>query len=86
MEVRIPSPLFSYTGGRSTVDATGATLDHIAHDLERQFPGLRFRIIDEQGRIRPHIKFFINFVQADSLSDPVTASDSVAIIQAFSGG
>lgn len=86
MKVRIPSPLYRYTAGRSTVEADGATLEAVTRSLDRTFPGLRFRIVDEQDRIRPHIKFFVNRVQASDLSAPVAPSDEVAIVQAFSGG
>lgn len=84
--VTIPTPLHSYTGSRSVVEASGSTLDLITRDLDRRFPGIRFRMIDEQDRIRPHIKLFLNGEQVFDLSVPVAASDEVAIIQAFSGG
>ena len=86
MNVRIPSPLHSYTGSRSVVEASGATLAQITRDLDRQFPGIRFRIIDEQDQIRPHVKIFVNGTQVRDLAAPLTAADEVAIIQAFSGG
>ena len=52
MKVRIPTPLRSYTGGAANVTAEGATVDELFVDLDRRFPGLRFRVIDEQGRKR----------------------------------
>jgi molybdopterin converting factor small subunit len=57
MKVLIPSPLRSYTN-RSEVEAEGATLAELLADLDRQFPGIRFRVVDEQGNIRRHIRFF----------------------------
>lgn len=86
MKVLIPSPLFSYTGGRKAVEAEGRTLEEVTRSLDRSFPGLRFRVVDEQGRIRPHIKFFVNRVQTFELSTPVGPADEVAIVNAFSGG
>lgn len=86
MRVRIPTPLHSYTASRSAVDAVGATIEAITRDLDRQFPGIRFRMIDEQDQIRPHVKFFLNGQQVRDLGAPVAASDELAIIQAFSGG
>ena len=59
MKVLIPTPLYSYTQGPE-VEASGATLAEVVADLERQFPGIRFRMIDEQDRMRPHIRFFVN--------------------------
>ena len=59
MKVLVPSPLRSYTGA-SEVDAQGATLAEVLADLDRRHPGLRFRIVDEQDRMRPHVRFFVN--------------------------
>ena len=86
MKVLIPTPLHSYTGGRSVAEASGETLDEAVRDLDRQYPGLRFRMIDEQDRIRPHIKVFLNGDQVFDLGARVRTSDDVAIVQAFSGG
>ncbi len=58
MQVLIPSPLRSYTK-RSRVEASGATLGALLDDLERQFPGIRFRMVDEQDRVRRHVRVFV---------------------------
>jgi sulfur-carrier protein len=84
--VHVPSPLFSYTGGIPKVAATGATLAEILTDLDRQFPGFRFRVVDEQDRIRPTILFYIGGKVTRSLLDFVGAADEVHIIAALSGG
>ena len=85
MNVRIPTPLRSYTG-RAAVSATGATLDAVLVDLDRQFPGLRFRVVDEQGRLRQHMRVFVNADMVRDLSTSVTATDEVTLVQALSGG
>jgi molybdopterin converting factor small subunit len=85
VRVLIPNPLRSYTAGE-VVDARGRTLDELANDLDRQYPGLRFRIIDEQGSIRPHIKFFVNREHKRNLADALAESDEVMIVCALSGG
>jgi molybdopterin synthase sulfur carrier subunit len=84
--VRIASPLRSYTGGAASVDASGATLADVLADLDRRFPGIRFRMIDEQDRIRRHVRLFVNTREVNALSDPVAASDTVHLICALSGG
>lgn len=86
MKVRLPSPLADYTADRREVEAQGATLAELVADLDRAYPGIRFRIIDEQERIRPHIKFFVNREQARSLSHALSASDEVLVVAALSGG
>jgi molybdopterin converting factor small subunit len=85
MNVMIPAPLRSYTGQRQ-VEAQGATLGAVLEDLERQFPGIRFRMINEQDRMRPHIRFFVNGRQVFDLRQALNSSDEVLIVQALSGG
>lgn len=85
MKVLIPSPLRSYTG-RSAVEASGSTLAALLDDLDRQYPGIRFRMIDEQDRIRPHMRFFVNGKQVFDLAQPLGATEEVIIVQALSGG
>ena len=85
MRVLIPSALRSYTRV-SRVDATGATLGEVLADLDRRFPGVRFRMVDEQDRMRPNMRVFVNGVGSSDLSLPLRPSDDVAIVQALSGG
>jgi molybdopterin converting factor small subunit len=86
MRVLIPNPLRSYTANAASVDALGKTLGELTKDLDARFPGMRFRVIDEQGQIRPHIKFFINGAQARTLAEPLADADEVMIVCALSGG
>ena len=86
MKVMLPSPLGSYTGGRREVEAEGGTLALVLADLDRRHPGIRFRIVDEQERIRPHIKIFVNREQASSLAQGLRADDEVMVVAALSGG
>lgn len=85
MKVLIPSALRSYTE-RGAAEARGATLGAALDDLERQYPGIRFRMIDEQDRIRRHIRVFVNGEQVRDLARPLAATDEVVIVQALSGG
>lgn len=85
MKVLIPSALYSYTG-RAEVEADGATLRAVLADLDRRYPGIRFRMIDEQERMRPHIRFFFDGEQVHNLAHPLRANDELIIVQALSGG
>ena len=85
MKVLIPSALRSYTE-RAETEASGATLAALLSDLDRQYAGIRFRIVDEQDRIRRHIRIFVNGEQARDLARPLAAADEVVIVQALSGG
>lgn len=86
VRVVLPSPLWAYTNGRAEADATGATLAAVLADLDRQFPGIRFRMIDEQQKVRPHIKLFVNRELERDLSAPIQAGDEVMVVAALSGG
>ena len=86
MNVVVPSPLRSYTDGKSAVIASGATVAELLADLDRRYPGIRFRMIDEQGGIRPHLRFFVNRVQTKRLDLPLAGGDEVQILQSLSGG
>ena len=85
MKVLIPSSLYSYTG-RAWVEAAGATLGAVLDDLERQFPGLRFRMVDEQDRLRPHMRVFVRGQAVFDLALALAPDEPVHIVQALSGG
>jgi len=86
MNIFIPSPLRSYTREKSRVEARGDTLASLLENLNQKYPGIRFRIIDEQEQIRAHIKIFVNREQAQSLAIPLQKNDEVLILCALSGG
>jgi len=86
MKVLIPTPLRSYTAERSAVEAEGATLAEVLADLDRRYPGIRFRMIDEQDAIRRHMRIWVNRDEVRTLEVPIAASDEVIIIQALTGG
>jgi len=93
---RIPGPLLSFTGGRHVVEAEAAateaavfTVEAALDQLWRLYPGLRDRVLTEQGQVRPHVNVFVG---ADSIRDtgglstPVGDHAEIAIIPAVSGG
>jgi molybdopterin converting factor small subunit len=84
--VRIPTPLRSYTGDEKVVAATGSTLGEVLDDLDRQFPGIRFRIVDEQGRLRKHVNVWLDDERCRDLAEPLDGVGEVVIMQALSGG
>jgi molybdopterin converting factor small subunit len=84
--VRIPTPLRSYTAQAKEVDASGTTVDEVLLDLDRQFPGFRFRMVDEQGRLRQHMKVFVDTDMVRDLTTDVTKATEITLMQALSGG
>jgi sulfur-carrier protein len=85
VKVSIPTPLRSYTQA-PVVEANGATLAQLLEDLDQRYPGIRFRMVDEQDAIRPHIKIFVNRERIAVIDSPLDAGDEVQILQALSGG
>jgi len=86
MKVVVPSQLRGYTGGAKEVDAAGGTLGEVLADLDRQFPGFRFRVIDEQDRVRRHILIFVGGERCESVAAAVPDGAEVFIAGALSGG
>lgn len=85
MQVLIPGALRSYTR-QLQVAADGDTLTALFADLDRRYPGLRFRVIDEQDRLRPNMRIFVNGLGVRDLAHALKPDDFVAIVLALSGG
>jgi len=85
VKVLIPGALRSYTR-ESHVDAVGDTLDALFTDLDRRYPGLRFRVVDEQRQLRPNMRVFVNGVGVRDLAHALQPEDFVAVVLALSGG
>ena len=85
MRVLIPTPLRSYTNP-TWVEASGTTLSTVLANLEQHYPGIRFRMIDEQDRMPPHMRFFVNGEATFDLGRLLSANDELRIVQAPSGG
>jgi molybdopterin converting factor small subunit len=68
------------------VEAAGGTLAALLEDLDRRYPGIRFRMIDEQDKIRRHMRVFVNGEQVGALATKISPGDEVMIVQALSGG
>jgi sulfur-carrier protein len=94
VRVLIPGLLRSYTAGAHAVDLAiaaaganaGATLADALEALDARYPGMRFRLVDEQARIRPHIKMFVNGDLARGLATGLPADSVLMIVGALSGG
>ena len=84
--VLIPSQLRNYTGGVGRVEASGETIDGVLGDLDRRFPGLRFRVIDEQDRVRPHMRLFVGRDAVRDIHSPIADGAELMIFGALSGG
>ena len=82
----IPQQLRNYTGGATTATAAGKTVDEALRDLDVRFPGIRFRVIDEQGRIREHMRVFVDGERVREIGAKVGPKAEVHVFGALSGG
>jgi molybdopterin synthase sulfur carrier subunit len=87
--VRIPTPLRSLTKGRAEVQVDADTVADLIDGLEKQFPGIKERLVDEGGEVRRFINFYINeedvrFLQGSKTA--LKAGDQVSIVPAIAGG
>mgnify|MGYP001190496692 CR=1 FL=1 len=86
MIVHVGSVLHEYTSGRSRVEARGGSVAAVLDDLERRYPGLRFRVIDEQGRVRAHMRLFVGNEPVADLGQRMGERDELHVLGALSGG
>ena len=87
--VRIPTPLRAVTKGIAEVQAKGEIVDDVIGDLERQYPGLRERIVDETGELRRFVNIYVNQEDIRFMQNRETVlkdGDEVAIVPAIAGG
>ena len=86
IRVCIPSQLIAYTDGATRVEAAGDTVGAVLCDLDRRYPGLKFRVVDEQDRIRRHVRIFVGQDEAKSIAAPLREGGELLIFGALSGG
>jgi hypothetical protein len=86
MRVIIPSQLRSYTRGASEVEMSGTSLAEVLANLDAAYQGIRFRMIDELNRIRPHIRIFVSGELVRTINVSLKPTDEIQIVGALSGG
>lgn len=89
VKVRIPAPLQKITQNKPEVICEAVNIKELITDLERQFPGIKGRLLDENGKIRRFINFYVNdedirFLKQDET--PLSDGNEVSIIPAIAGG
>ena len=85
VRVRVAPLLYSYTGGLKTVEVEATTVGEALASVDRRFPGVLFRVIDEQNQIRPHINIFVGEESVRDLAVPVADGNEIYIVGALSG-
>ncbi len=89
IEVRIPTILRTYTGGDKAVEACGSTLATLIDDLEARHPGLRGRLLEDDGSLRRFVNVYVNDEDVrftGGLDAPLADGDEVTVLPAVAGG
>src|SRR3712207_1171575 len=89
IEVRIPTILRTHTGGNKTVEGSGSTLGALVDDLDAQHPGLKGRLVTEEGKLHRFVNVYVNDEDVrftGALDTQVKDGDSVTILPAVAGG
>lgn len=89
VSVRIPTILRTYTGGAAEVSAEGATLAQVLEDLDSRHPGIRARVLDDEGRVRRFVNVYVDDDDvrfASGLETPTPDGSNVSVIPAVAGG
>ncbi len=84
--VRIPTPLRRLTGGQAKVQVNGGSIAELVTSLDKNYPGIKDRLVDETGDIKRFVNIFVNGEAAPSIGLAVRPDDEISIIMALSGG
>lgn len=89
VSVRIPTILRTYTGDQSQVSVEGSTLTEVIESLESNYPGIKSRVVDEQGAVRRFVNIYVaeeDVRFASGLNTPTPEGTQISIIPAVAGG
>lgn len=89
IKVRIPTPLRKLTGGQGEVTVDGETIAGLINTLDKDYPGLKERLCDEQGELRRFVNIYVNEEDIrfrSGMKTPVKKGDEVSIVPAIAGG
>lgn len=89
VKVRIPTPLRKITQGKDEVDAEGANVKEVLADLEKNYPGLKERICEDDGSLRRFVNLYLNDEDIrfkDNMETALADGDELSIIPAIAGG
>ncbi len=87
VRIFMPLALSEYTKGSSSIDVRARSLKIVIEELERRFPGIRYRICDEKGKVRPYVNLFVNSINVRGrLNTKLEANDVIHILRSIAGG
>jgi sulfur-carrier protein len=88
-KVRIPTPLRKLTNNEEVVEIDAATVGAAITELQSRFPGIKERLVDENGAVRRFVNVYVNEEDIRFLQNqetPIKSGDEISIIPAIAGG
>lgn len=88
-KVRIPTPLRKLTNDEELVEVNPGTIADTINELQNRYPGIKERLLDEQGGVRRFVNVYVNEEDIRFLQNqdtPVKDGDEISIIPAIAGG
>jgi MoaD family protein len=89
IEVKIPTILRTYTKGEKAVQGSGDTLASLIDDLDASYPGIKGRLITDDGGLHRFVNVYVNDEDVrftGSLDTKLTDGDAVTVLPAVAGG
>jgi len=89
VQVTIPTPLRNLTGNQENVAVEGETIAEILTNLDKAFPGIGERLVDDKGAVRRFVNIYVNGEDIRFLQEkatPIKPNDEISIVPAIAGG
>jgi molybdopterin synthase sulfur carrier subunit len=89
VKVRIPTPLRKLTHNEELVQVDASTVGAAFAELQTRYPGIKERLLDEQGAVRRFVNVYVNEEDIRFLQNqqtPIKDGDEISIIPAIAGG
>jgi len=87
--IRIPTPLRRVTNGADKITVESGSIVEIIGSLDREFPGIKARLCDDNDELRNFVNMYINGEDIrflDGMKSSVNSGDEVSIVPAVAGG
>ena len=89
VKVRIPTPLRKLTNDAELVEVQAKTVAEAIEVLQKMYPGIKDRLVDETGAVRRFVNVYVNEEDIRFLQNqqtPLKDGDEISIIPAIAGG
>jgi len=89
VKVKLPAAIARYTGDMTEVEAEGTTVREAIENLEKMFPSIRSKFVNESGKVHRHVRIYLNKVdirKLKGLDTPISDGDEISLVPAFVGG